>query len=215
MKAASWLILVKKRVNGQSARLAGVMVLGAMVTGCHNYTSAPLCNDSNQVNVPGITGTYSFSQQHPMTFEVQTQIMEVRYPQDGVLLRTEVAGSFEEESATCFVSGNFIKESQIDEVNGYRQEVIHVTGMGVSLNPLMYDKRSLDDAKIPNKVFEMPEQFTGLIGQEWAAKVEGLVASVVEGSGPLGILVENEGIAPEDLIDHTEISPLGVTLIRK
>ena len=206
MKAMSILNLTRHVFKKQAPLLCFVLSLSA----CSNYTMEPLCSEGNAVTPEGISGLYTVSTQDAETFEVTTSEMEIR-AQGGKLLQLSKEG--EEESSLCQVAGKIIVENYNKDVKGYEHQQLFVTGMGITQLPIMYGKSSLDAAGVPNSIFEIPTPGDeGLL-----AKVTAFVdrALVNYDAAQLGLMINNTGYAPKDIIAHAKTSPVGLTLLRK
>jgi hypothetical protein len=200
-------------------RLAAIAVAGSALTACQNYTAAPVCTEDNAVVPPGLTGTYTISvQADDFTTQTSEIVVEAAATRNGHAIIKRTADGNEEESLVCEVGGHFIQESFNEAVKGYSQERLYVTGMGLTVLPVFFDRQALTDAGIAAKIIEIPEGVRGVVGTRAAAMLEGAatwLARLGDDEVPTGLYVHNEDVAPAALMRHSLAGPVGVTLLRK
>lgn len=181
------------------------LATASFLTGCENYTAAPVCNDGNAVNPPGMTGVYTISTQNE-DFTTTTQEFSIGVDERGRL-------QDDDEGRVCQVAGQFIQESFDADRKGYSQSRLYVTQMGLTTVPLFYDKAVLDAAGVPTKIFEVPEGARRVLGKDVTEAFERFAARAAE--PVLGLMIDNAQVAPELVMGAARASPVGVTLIRK
>lgn len=199
----------------QALKASLVLTVGLSFAACQNYTSRPMCDDDNAALPTGLTGTYTLSFQHE-DFTTQTQEFKIDYSADGKKARI-FSDEGEDEGRICEIGGQVLLES-VDDATGYfQQDRLFVTGMGLTILPVFYDKASLDAAKIRNKVFVVPEDAAKRLGpvattfaEKWVNRAMALVDEEV-----LGLVVINEGVRARDLMSHAKTGPVGLTYLRR
>lgn len=197
------------------ARLVSTLALAAGFSACSNYTEQPVCNQDNAVIPPGLTGVYTISVQKD-DFTAETQTITIGVGKSGRTLLWHKADG-DEESSICAIGGYFIQESYEEKVHGWSQSRLYVTGMGLSIVPLFYDKASLDTAGIPNKIIELPEGARTLLGVRLSRLVETAASHVraIFDQAASGLVVDNHGIPGAQLMRHALPGPVGLNLFRQ
>jgi len=215
---ASHLFSVSLSSSGKQRLCVAALILAtAGLAGCENYTAAPVCTDANAVVPAGTTGVYTFSTQDDQ-FKTTTTAINITDEQGKGQLTRRTAGGDEQESRVCQVGGQIVEETFNEDVKGYQQMRLYVTGMGLTELPLFYDKAELDQAGIPSQVFELPEQARQLLGPKLTRGVEAVAAhvlSAVAADKPTGLMVDNADVSPEALMSHAKAGPVGLTLLRR
>lgn len=187
----------------------------SLAVGCDNYTLQPVCNETNGAIPPGITGTYSLSTQNE-DFSVKTEEYQVLAAPNGTMKVLTDDG--EDEGRVCQVNGHFIQESYRDDVQGYEQQRLYVTGMGLTVLPVFYDKALLDQAGIPTKIFTMPESARRILGVDASKALVGTAERVVSWLGAeerFGLMIDNAAVDPRALMHFSFGSPAGLTMLRR
>lgn len=183
---------------------------------CQNYTSHPVCNDTNAVVPAGMTGTYTLSIQRE-DFTTQTQEITIDYSQATKAMHWQTADGNENNSRICQIGGQLVSEEMDEATSFYQQDRLYVTGMGVSLLPIFYDRAALDEAGVSSKIFEVPEDAARVLGKRVTTFAETWVnraASWLD-EPTLGMVVANEQLSGDALMSYAKAGPIGLTLLRK
>lgn len=189
------------------------------LTGCHNYTAAPVCDESNAVVPAGITGDYTLSIQNE-DFSVKTEKITISSKGKGrIAMKNLTTGDAKEDVSVCEVNGFYIQESLNEAVSGYEQERLYVTGMGLTVSQVFFDKLSLEAAGIEAKTFEVPENAAAVLGPVATQVIErfgnGAAALVSGKEAILGLMIDNRNTSAKAVMNHSYASPVGLTLLRK
>ena len=202
--------------------LVSAAALTALV-GCQNYTTAPVCSDANAAVPAGITGVYTVSTQKD-DFSVDTQTLKIGVDQKGVFSKKGPSlKDGGEESRLCEINGQFIQEGFNAEVQGYEQSRVYITGMGITVTPLFYDKAALDAVGIPNATFQVPHAAAQVLGPKASALMShalahlaATAAAILDGEAPTtGLMVQNELVKAEAVMARSYAAPVGLTYLRK
>ena len=80
-------------------------LVAGLFTGCHNYTTTPLCDESNKLELselPGAVGNYSLTIQHQ---DFRTETMEIEVTEGEVSPQLKKAMFEGEDEMLCEVDG--------------------------------------------------------------------------------------------------------------
>ncbi len=204
-----------KKVRLVSKTLA-VLPVALSFAACQNYTSQPICNDGNSVLPAGMTGTYTFSIQHE-DFTTETQQFTIEYSAATKTAHWLTAAGDDSESRICQVGGQLVSEEKDDTTGFYQQDRLYVTGMGLSFQPLFYDKAALDDAGVTYKIFEVPQGAAKILGKRVTTFAEiwlNRAASLVD-EPTLGLVVANDRISSDAVMSYAKAGPIGLTFLRQ
>ena len=193
---------------------APLLIAAGLFTGCGNYTTAPLCNSENLVELDGITGTYSFSTQDPQSYAVSTDYYEVSQDGKGTLT---YKNDEEEETQTelCSIGGKLIQETWSSKTNLYSQERFYLTGMGMTTLKMMYNKPGLDAAGIPTEIVEIPDEAEEFMGKPLTRWVQSVAYSFVKMTGQTRLVIDNRDVPAHQILKESAVAPAGLTLIRE
>ncbi len=205
-------------IQGKAWLVGGLMAVFSAA--CHNYTSAPLCNDDNAVGSvpPDFVGVYEYSTQDMETFDAATEVVEIT----AGTAPTKVAGilSQSDETGFCKIGNVYISESYDDVVHGYEQWVVSANADGLENRRLFYDRQSLEAAGIDYKIFSVPSStpdvVVKLINKAMTFTRSFIRSRHVGGEDEaLGILVDPTGHTPSQVLSHGKLSLVVMKLDRR
>jgi len=186
--------------------LVGFSFLGQA---CNSVTEAPICDWSNYVNVPGISGTYELSFYDSAKFKTITEEFQISASDGGVITLLD-QNDAKKEARTCQVNGRFIQESYDKKNLGYSQQYLFVDGTGISLSPIMYDRDVLKKNGIESDVVSWNEADLSSLSKSMSR-----LGSALRNRSALGLMVYNDGSMATMALSAAKPGPFHLTFIRK
>lgn len=215
MKAAhnQMVACVKSAVQGK-AWLFGILLAVASV-GCENYTSAPLCTDANETELPNLPGVYEYTTQDAETFVTSTDVVDLSGGKMTAKLG-KVVGANLDNTRTCKIGDIYVNEEFNEDVQGYAHWAIHADDRGLEFRRIFFDAAGLENAGVKYKIFEMPETMAKTAQKVLSAAHRfGKKLGLVEEDKKLGIMVDNADQSPEAIMSHAHRSLAVIYLDRR
>ncbi len=188
--------------------------LAMTAVGCNNYTTAPLCDGTNEA-MPNIEGNYSVNQQDGETFAITRAELSIAREQDGLYWVFQDGGKSKME--ICLIDDNLISQGYDADKQIYSYNHVLIADQALVLTPVMFDTASLQTAAIPYaiKMISMSEALSWIGHKFNLNSLRPRFTDDQEDSEQPALIVDNRGVSGSLVLKSSSFGTGGVVYQRR
>lgn len=205
---------MKTSFFGRVKHLVVTGTLATIAVGCNNYTTAPLCDSTNEA-MPNIEGNYSINQQDGETFAITRAELSIAREQDG--LYWVVQDGSKAKMEICQIGTNLISQEYDADKQIYSYDHVLIADHALVFAPVMFDTTSLQTAAIPYaiKMISMSEALFWLGHKFNLNSFRTRLTDDQEDSERPALIVDNQGISGSVVLKSSTFGTGGMVYQRR